>query len=230
MADKAEKQNNTAKPGKAAAKVAAKPTAKATKASTPAKSGAVAVAEPKQLVRAHARSLRISPRKMRLVTNLVKGMRLSEAMTQLQFTNKKAAIMLQKLLQSAAANAEHNFSMNRDTLFIKELTCDMGPVLKRSFPRARGSAFMIRRKMSHVNVILEERAVKLKRKQKPKAIVPKAVRPDVKPKLAETPQDDPQSETVITENHPVDTTVKEVHHENEASVVEQETSPQDLKK
>ncbi len=206
---------------------------KAEKLNKPTKATDVAVAEPKQLVRAHARSLRIAPRKMRLVTNLVKDMRLSEAMTQLTFTNKKGAKMLQKLLQSAAANAEHNFSMNRDSLFIKELTCDMGPVLQRSFPRARGSAFMIRRKMSHVNVILEERAVKLKKKQKPKAIAEKVVHPEPKDKTEEkleNPPVDKQSETIVTENHPVDTEVKESHHENEASVVEQETSPQNLKK
>lgn len=223
MAEKAEKLNTKAK---APAK---KPAAKPAKTAKPDAKAAVATAEPKQLVRAHARSLRLAPRKMRLVTNLVKGMRLSEAMTQLTFTNKKGAKMLQKLLQSAAANAEHNFSMNRDNLFIKELTCDMGPVLQRSFPRARGSAFMIRRKMSHVNVVLEERAVKLKRKQKPKAVVPKAVRPEPKEKLAEAPVN-PESEVITKTARPEDTKVKEVHNENTGDVVDQETSPQNLQK
>lgn len=211
MADKAEKLNTAKKaPAKAKAEVA-----------TPA---------PKQLVRAHARSLRIAPRKMRLVTNLVKDMRLNEAMTQLSFTNKKGAVMLQKLLQSAAANAENNFSMNRDSLFIKELTCDMGPVLQRSFPRARGSAFMIRRKMSHVNVILEERAVKLKKKQKAKAVVPKAVRPEPKDKLEENPAVNPESEVLVENKHQEDTKVKETHNENNADLVEEKTSPQNLNK
>lgn len=190
--------------------------------------------ETKQLVRAHARSLRISPRKMRLVTNLVKDMRLNDALTQLQFTNKKAALMVQKLLQSAAANAENNFSMNRDGLFIKEITCDMGPVMKRSFPRARGSAFMIRRKLSHVNVILEERAVKAKKK---KAIVPKAVRPEKKPEAIETTTSPVTAElenTDVTKNAeiptPADTNVKETHHENEGNIVDEKTSPQNLQK
>ena len=231
MAETTAKQNKPMKDaGKAGAKSlkVAKSTSKVT-----AKASAVATAEPKQLVRAHARSLRISPRKMRLVTNLVKNMRLSEAMTQLTFTNKKAAKMLQKLLKSAAANAEHNFSMNRDSLFIKELTCDMGPVLQRSFPRARGSAFMIRRKMSHVNVILEERSVKLKKKQKPKAISEKVVHPVPKDKTEEkleNPPVDKQSEIVIAENHPEDTTVKEVHNENNSDLVKEKTSPQNLQK
>ncbi len=228
MADKAEKLNTAAKPSKAKStgRAAAKPAAKVAK---PTKAAAVATAEPKQLVRAHARSLRIAPRKMRLVTNLVKDMRLSEAMTQLTFTNKKGAKMLQKLLQSAAANAEHNFSMNRDSLFIKELTCDMGPVLKRSFPRARGSAFMIRRKMSHVNVILEERAVKLKKKQKPKAIAEKVVHPVAKEKEVKTDVE-LESQAAVENQIPVDTEVKEVHHENESDLVDEKTSPQNLQK
>lgn len=186
----------------------------------------VATPAPKQLVKAHARSLRISPRKMRLVTNLVKNMRLSDAMTQLQFTNKKAAGMLQKLLQSAAANAENNFSLNRDGLFIKEITCDMGPVLKRSFPRARGSAFMIRRKMSHVNVVLEERAVKPK-KRKSNPTVPKAVRPEKKDEKldAEMPMTESVTAPVATE-----VVAKEVHNENNSDLVDEKTSPQNLQK
>ncbi len=133
------------------------------------------VAQPntKQLVKAHARNLHLAPRKMRLVTNLVKNMRLEDALTQLHFTNKKGAKMIQKLLLSAAANAEHNFSLSREGLFIKEITCDMGPVLQRSFPRARGSASIIRRKMSHVNLILEERPY-TKKKTARKTAAPKA--------------------------------------------------------
>lgn len=202
---------------------------KAVKAAKPEKEAA-----PKQLVRAHARSLRLAPRKMRLVTNLVKGMRLNDALTQLQFTNKKGAKMVQKLLQSAAANAENNFSLNRDGLFIKEITCDMGPVMKRSFPRARGSAFMIRRKLSHVNVILEERAVKAKKK---KAVVPKAVRPEKKPEAIETTTSPVTAELEkddVTKNAeiptPEDTNVKETHPENDGTIVDEKTSPQNLQK
>lgn len=188
----------------------------------------------KPLVRAHARSLRIAPRKMRLVTNLVKDMRLNDAVTQLQFTNKKGAKMLQKLLQSAAANAEHNFSLNRDGLFIKTITCDMGPVLQRSFPRARGSAFMIRRKMSHVNVILEERDIKVKKK---KAVVPKAVKPESKPHKEEKTTvegtaslpDETEVDTIETPAI-VEADVQEIHNENTGDLVDEKTSPQNLRK
>lgn len=116
--------------------------------------------EDKKLVKAHARGLHISPRKMRLLTNLVKQMPVEDAIIQLQFTNKKASGMLIKLLRSAVANAEHNFSLKSENLFIKSITCDMGQTMKRYMPRARGSAFVIRRKLCSVNVVLEERARK----------------------------------------------------------------------
>ena len=109
------------------------------------------------LVRASARDLHIAPRKMRLVTNLVKGMNAMDAITQLQHAEKKASPMLIKLIQSAVANAKNNFSLDENHLFIKSISADMGKVMKRYFPRARGSAFVIKRKMSHVNIVLEER-------------------------------------------------------------------------
>ena len=208
MAETAVKQNKKTPSG-------ADKAPKATKAQAP-------------LVRAHARSLRIAPRKMRLVTNLVKNMRVNDAVTQLQFVNKKGAKMLQKLLQSAAANAEHNFSLNRDNMFIKTITCDMGPVMKRSFPRARGSAFMIRRKMSHVNVILEERDVKSKKKRA--AVVAKAVRPEPKDKSEKVDKElDPQATTAETQvaSEPK---VEETHKENERGTVEEKKSPEQLMK
>jgi large subunit ribosomal protein L22 len=110
-----------------------------------------------RLVRASARHLHIAPRKARLVTNLVRGLNLMDAIVQLEHVEKKAAGMVIKLLKSAAANAKNNFSLEPEKLYIKSITSDMGKVMKRYFPRARGSAFVIRRKMSHVNVVLEER-------------------------------------------------------------------------
>jgi len=118
---------------------------------------APATTESGKLVTAHARDLHIAPRKMRLVTNLVKNMNALDAMVQLQHTNKKASPMLIKLIQSAVANAKNNFSLDPQHLFIKSITADMGKVMKRYFPRARGSAFEIKRKMSHINIVLEER-------------------------------------------------------------------------
>ena len=182
----------------------------------------------KQLVRAHARNLRISPRKLRLVTNMVKNMRVGDALVQLQFTNKKGAPMIAKLLQSAVANAEHNFSLNRDGLIIKSITCDMGPVLQRAFPRARGSAFVIRRKMSHVNVILEEKAIKKTAggKKKPVAAkVPKTTKVD---KPVQTVEGSVGLPVEKVTKLPKEQKAKEVHHENEGNLVDQKTEPENL--
>jgi large subunit ribosomal protein L22 len=110
-----------------------------------------------KLVTASAKGLHLSPRKMRLVTNMVKGMRAVDAMTQLQFVNKKGALYMDRLIRSAIANAENNFSLSAENLYIKTITCNMGQTMKRYFPRARGSAFVIRRKLSAVNLVLEER-------------------------------------------------------------------------
>ncbi len=116
-----------------------------------------ATTESKPLVTAFARGLHVAPRKMRLVTNLVKNMNVNDALAQLTFTDKKASPMVMKLLQSAVANATNNFSLSADHLYIKTITTDQAAVMKRYFPRARGSAFVIRRKLCNVNVVLEER-------------------------------------------------------------------------
>jgi len=117
-----------------------------------------------KVITAHARDLRIAPRKIRLVTNLLKGMHVGDALVQLQHLNKKGAPIVAKLIKSAIANAQNNFSLDPETLYIKTITTDMGRMMKRYFPRARGSAFVIRRKLSHVNVVLEERGKASKRK------------------------------------------------------------------
>ena len=135
---------------------------------------ATAKTESAKLVKAQARDLRIAPRKMRLVTNLLKGMQVEDAMVQLQHLNKKGAPMVAKLLKSAVANAKNNFSMDEGRLYIKSITADMGQAMKRYFPRARGSAFVIRRKLSHVNIVLEERKGKAAGKSRFKLFESKA--------------------------------------------------------
>ena len=112
---------------------------------------------------AHAYGVRISPRKMRLVTNMVKGMWAEEALAQLTFTHKRAAKHVTKLLASAIANATTTFNLKRENLVIKEITCDSGAKLKRYMPRAQGRASEIRRPTSHIHVVLEERAGRRKK-------------------------------------------------------------------
>lgn len=105
---------------------------------------------------AHARYVRISPRKMRLVANAVKNMWATEALAQLRFMNKKGAGFAINLIKSAIANAENNFKLKKDKLYIKSITCDSGPKLKRYMPRAQGRATELRRPTSHIHVLLEE--------------------------------------------------------------------------
>ena len=107
-------------------------------------------------VKAKVKFIRMSPIKMRLVTNLIKKMPVAKALDQLQFINKLAARPVAKLIESAIANAEHNFELAKDNLFIKEITVNQGPTLKRWAPKAHGRATPIRKRTSHVNLILGE--------------------------------------------------------------------------
>lgn len=110
-----------------------------------------------QDVRAILRHLRIAPRKVRLVVDTVRGMDVRIAERNLSFSQKIAAKPVLKLLRSAIANAEHNFHMDAETLFIKKITADDGPTLKRYRPRAFGSAAPIRKRSSHVLLILGQK-------------------------------------------------------------------------
>ena len=106
--------------------------------------------------RAVARYVRIAPRKVRLVIDLVRGKKVDEALTILEFTPKRAAKVVKKLIQSAVANAEQNPDVDVDNLYIKRIYADEGPTLKRIRPRAVGRAYLIRKRTSHITVILDE--------------------------------------------------------------------------
>lgn len=107
--------------------------------------------------KAVARYVRIAPRKARQITNLIKGKDLKEALTILRYTPRGAAAVVEKVVRSAAANAENNHDMNVDALYVKNSYVDEGPTYKRWLPRARGRADRIRKRTSHITVILEER-------------------------------------------------------------------------
>jgi len=108
-------------------------------------------------VTAKARYIRVSPRKARLVTDLVRGKKVGEALSVLAFTHKAFAKTLTKLIHSAVANAQQNKQMDVDTLMVKRISVDGGPTLKRFMPRAQGRATMIRKRTSHITVVLDER-------------------------------------------------------------------------
>jgi large subunit ribosomal protein L22 len=107
-------------------------------------------------VKARAKFIRTSPRKARMVTDLIKGKGVEEALNILGFTKKAPAKIIAKLLKSAVADADQMKNLNVDTLFIKQITVDQGPTMKRYRPRAMGRATMIRKRMSHITVVLEE--------------------------------------------------------------------------
>ncbi len=107
-------------------------------------------------VKARAKFIRTSPRKARMVTELVKGKGVGEALNILAFTKRAPAKIISKLLKSAVANADQMKNIDVDTLFIKQISVDQGPTMKRYRPRAMGRATVIRRRMSHITVVLEE--------------------------------------------------------------------------
>lgn len=107
-------------------------------------------------VKAKAKHIRISPRKVRLVVDVVRGKNVGNALNQLKFTNKKAAGPIQKLIDSAIANAVNDFELAKDNLFIKEIRVDEGATMKRWMPRARGRATPIRKRTSHISLVLGE--------------------------------------------------------------------------
>ena len=105
-------------------------------------------------VTAHLNNLRIAPRKVRLLADLVRGLSISEAVSALEFQRQRAARPLQKLILAAAADAEHNFKLKKDDLVIKQLLVNSAVTMKRYMPRAFGRAAMIRKRGSRVTVAL----------------------------------------------------------------------------
>jgi large subunit ribosomal protein L22 len=109
------------------------------------------------IVKAHARHIRQSPYKVRRVLDLIRGMPVEDARNTLQFTNRRAAEVVAKVLNSAVANAEHNNALDVETLYVAEAYAGEGPTLKRFRPRARGRAGRIDKRTSHIVVGVAER-------------------------------------------------------------------------
>lgn len=107
-------------------------------------------------VKAKLKSLRMSPRKVRLAADLVRGKKVKAALDQLAFSSKWSAKPISKLIQSAIANAKNNLALSEDNLYIKEISVDGGATLKRWMPRAQGRATPLKKRTSHVNVVLAE--------------------------------------------------------------------------
>ena len=131
------------------------------------------------MITAKLRHLRISPRKVRLVIDLIRGLKVEEAENQLKFLPKRAAQPVSNLLNSAVANALNNFNALKENLFIAKIIVDQGPTLKRWMPRAMGRATPIMKRTSHLTVILESKEPLL---IKDKALAKKEVKKEVKKK------------------------------------------------
>ena len=108
-------------------------------------------------IKAVAKYIRVSPQKARLVADMIRGKSVSDAVNVLRYTSKKSAPLLRKVLDSALANAMQYDGTDVDTLFVREMRVDGGPVLKRISPRAQGRATGIIKRSSHITVVLDER-------------------------------------------------------------------------
>ena len=107
--------------------------------------------------KAVAKYVRIAPRKVRVVMDLIRGKSVADAFAILKFTPKVGAEAIEEVLKSAVANAENNFDMNVDNLYVSTCFVDQGPTMKRIHPRSRGQAFKILKRSSHITVAVEER-------------------------------------------------------------------------
>lgn len=108
-------------------------------------------------MQSYLKNYRQSPRKVRLVADLIRGKKVVDALQDLTFASKRATGPIVKLIQSAVANAKNNFNINEDDLVIKSIEVNKGIVFKRIMPRAQGSAARINKRTSHIKIVLEER-------------------------------------------------------------------------
>lgn len=119
-------------------------------------------------VKAQLNRLRIAPRKVRLVSELIKGLPVTKAVSQLTFSKKRSALPLMKLVNSAISNASNNFKIEKDNLYIKDIRVDEGQAMKRYMPRARGRASVIKKRTSRIQIVLSEKTEKANKINKTK--------------------------------------------------------------
>ena len=110
-----------------------------------------------QEARATLKFARISPRKVKIVADLIRGKDVTEALAIVKFTPKASSEIIEKLLNSAIANAENNHQMKQQDLYVAEIYANQGPTLKRIRPAAKGSAVRIRKRTSHITIVLKEK-------------------------------------------------------------------------
>ena len=107
--------------------------------------------------RATAKYVRVAPRKVKIVVDLIRGKQVDQALAILAYTPKSAAPVVEKLLNSAIANAENNLEMDRSGLYVAEVYANQGPTLKRYWARSHGRADMITKHTSHITIVLDQK-------------------------------------------------------------------------
>ena len=138
-------------------------------------------------------------RKVKLVADLIKGMDVKDALNQLDSTIKKSSPFVITLLNSAIANGENNFGIDRDNMYIFDVVVKEGVTLKRWMPKAYGRATPIRRRSSHIEIVIEERVEGKNRKTKEQLEKEKKDRMDAKKKIEKEPVEKEEKETKTTE-------------------------------
>ena len=106
---------------------------------------------------ASAKYVRVAPRKVQIVLDLIRGKRVDDALAIVMYTPKAASPVVEKLLNSAIANAENNLEMDRETLYVAECYANQGPTLKRYWARSHGRADMIKKHTSHITIVLDQK-------------------------------------------------------------------------
>ena len=111
----------------------------------------------KKIARAEHKYARISPRKVEIVCNMIRGKNANLALALMENTPKAASELMTKLLKSAVANAENNFGMDHDKLYVSATYANPGPILKRGMPRAQGRMYRINKRTSHITIVVAEK-------------------------------------------------------------------------
>ena len=111
----------------------------------------------KKTARAEAKYVRIAPRKIQIICDMIRGEKTDLAMAYMKNTPKAGCEVMTKLLKSACANAENNFEMDPEKLYVAEAYCGAGPILKRGMPRAQGRMYRINKRTSHITVVVAEK-------------------------------------------------------------------------
>jgi len=175
-------------------------------------------------VRSVYKYARISPKKARDVAREIQGLPVSDAIDTLNFTPKKAAFLIGKTLKSAVANAENNHDLAADSLHVKEANISDGPSFRRYKPRARGSASAIRKRTSHIYIILtdemevEEKPARDSKPKSKKKPAPKVKEPEIEETEEEVPATQENDDLTNVESAPV---AEEISNEPEAEAIDE---------